>query len=524
MRRFLVTLLAVVALGVVKAQEQTSPSVQFQKLVRVCQYLSRIYVDEVDMEPLTEAAIRAMLEELDPHSAYIDRETMSGVKEEFDGEYSGIGIEFGILRDTLHVVNCIAGGPAERVGVLPNDRIVRIDTTSAVGIKQHAVPKLLRGKRGSKVEIAVSRVGEQDLLHFVLTRDRIPLNTVDCAYMASQTAGYIKINRFGRTTYEEFLAAYHRLNAPQELILDLRGNGGGLLDQAIRIAGFFLPKNTVVVSTEGRAIPSSSFRTQCEGANRKGRLVVLIDENSASASEIVSGAIQDWDRGVIVGAPSFGKGLVQRQIELGDGSAVRITMARYHTPSGRVIQRPYEKGKRKEYYMNHLSRTDAADTLDTSLPLYHTLVNHRPVYGGGGIRPDVRIASDTSGYTKFFGELMRRGVLNEFVVELIDRDRERVEREYPGVEDFVERFAVDDALLDALCCFAEGRKVKTDPEELAASRKWIATRIRALVAQRIYGVEGFYRVMNHDDDRYFKEAFDLFRNWTDRAEKLLQGR
>ena len=341
------------------AAQETGAAQQLRKLMQVYRYLDGLYVDEVEMGPLVESAIEGMLEELDPHSAYIGAEDMKGVQESFDGEFSGIGIEFNVLRDTVIVVNTIVGGPAERVGVMPNDRIVRIDTLDAVGFKQTDVPKHLRGKTGTRVEIDVVRHGEPAPLHFVIVRDKIPLNTVDAAYMAADGVGYIKVNRFGRTTMSEFREAFDKLGRPQSLILDLRGNGGGLLEQAVEMAGFFLPRGALVVSTEGRAVPPMSLRNPHDGEAPDGPLAVLIDENSASASEIVAGAVQDWDRGVVVGRPSFGKGLVQRQIGLGDGSAVRITVARYHTPSGRVIQRPYEKGKRREYYLDHLRRYNA---------------------------------------------------------------------------------------------------------------------------------------------------------------------
>ena len=348
MRKYLIAIAALLAAATPAKAQELENLQQFRKLMQVYRYLNGLYVDEVEMEPVVEGAIRGMLEELDPHSAYLDAEEMKGVEESFDGEFSGIGVEFNVLRDTVIVVNTIAGGPAERVGVRANDRIVRIDTLPAVGMTRTEVPRHLRGRTGSKVEIDVVRHGTPEPLHFVIVRDRIPLNTVDAAYLTPEGIGYIKVNRFGRTTMEEFTKAYRELGRPERLILDLRGNGGGLLEQAIGMAGFFLPRGAQIVSTEGRAVPASVFRAPSNGEDLKGRLVVLIDESSASASEIVAGAIQDWDRGVIVGRPSFGKGLVQRQIGLPDGSAVRITVARYHTPSGRVIQRPYEKGNRRE--------------------------------------------------------------------------------------------------------------------------------------------------------------------------------
>ena len=410
MRRLFVILATLSVLPLAAQNEDDAR--QFQKLAQVFRYLSGLYVDEVEMKPVVEGAITGMLEELDPHSAYIGAEEMKGVQESFDGEFSGIGVEFNVLRDTVIVVNTIAGGPAERVGVRANDRIVRIDTLDAVGMSRTDVPKHLRGKTGTKVGIDVVRHGTPGRLHFVIVRDKIPLNTVDASYLAGEGIGYIKVNRFGRTTMDEFTEAYRKLGRPEGLILDLRGNGGGLLEQAIGMAGFFLPRGAVIVSTEGRAVPASSFRAQTNGEDLKGRLVVLIDESSASASEIVAGAVQDWDRGVVVGRPSFGKGLVQRQIGLSDGSAVRITVARYHTPSGRVIQRPYEKGKRREYYLDHLRRyNDAArDSLDAAAPAYRTLRTGRTVYGGGGIRPDILVEADTAGFSNYYGELIRRGI------------------------------------------------------------------------------------------------------------------
>lgn len=318
-KRLLAACLALAALLPLGAQElsqQQQDLLQLQKFAQIYRYLTNAYVDEVDTAPVIEGAITGMLERLDPHSAYIPAEEMKSVRESFDGEFSGIGVEFNVLRDTVIVVNTIAGGPAERVGVRPNDRIVRIDTLDAVGMTRADVPKYLRGATGTKVAIDVVRHGTPGWLHFVIVRDRIPLNTVDAAYRVADGVGYIKVNRFGNTTMSEFREAYRKLGRPEGLILDLQGNGGGLLEQAIEMAGFFLPRGAVVVSTEGRAVPSVSYETQSPGEDMKGRLVVLVDETSASASEIVAGAMQDWDRGIVVGRPSFGKGLVQRQVGL----------------------------------------------------------------------------------------------------------------------------------------------------------------------------------------------------------------
>ena len=521
MRRLFVILATLSVLPLAAQNEDDAR--QFQKLAQVFRYLSGLYVDEVEMKPVVEGAITGMLEELDPHSAYIGAEEMKGVQESFDGEFSGIGVEFNVLRDTVIVVNTIAGGPAERVGVRANDRIVRIDTLDAVGMSRTDVPKHLRGKTGTKVGIDVVRHGTPGRLHFVIVRDKIPLNTVDASYLAGEGIGYIKVNRFGRTTMDEFTEAYRKLGRPEGLILDLRGNGGGLLEQAIGMAGFFLPRGAVIVSTEGRAVPASSFRAQTNGEDLKGRLVVLIDESSASASEIVAGAVQDWDRGVVVGRPSFGKGLVQRQIGLSDGSAVRITVARYHTPSGRVIQRPYEKGKRREYYLDHLRRYDDAvrDSLDAGAPEYRTLRTGRTVYGGGGIRPDVMVEADTAGFSVYYANLIRRGVVNEYVISYMDRERGRLERAYPDFAAFDAGFGVGEEMLTGLTALGAERGVEFDEQGFAASAPLMRIQLKALVAQRLFDTGAFYRVMNPAQNGAYRRAVEILGGWEHEGAPLL---
>lgn len=520
--RKLIAILSLFSVLSLSAQDQTM--LQLQKLNQVYRYLNGLYVDEVEMAPLVESAVTAMLEELDPHSAYIGAEEMKGVQASFDGEFSGIGIEFNIYRDSIIVVNTIAGGPAERVGVMPNDRIIRIDTTRAVGFKQADVPNYLRGKTGTRVEIDVVRHGEQKPLHFGIVRDKIPLNTVDAAYMADEGVGYIKVNRFGRTTMSEFREAYDKQGKPRKLILDLRGNGGGLMEQAIDMAGFFLPRGAQIVSTEGRAVPASSFAAQTNGVDLNGNLVVMIDESSASASEIVSGAIQDWDRGVVVGRPSFGKGLVQRQVPLGDGSAVRITVARYHTPSGRVIQRPYEKGKREDYYLDHLRRYNAAtrDSLNALAPAYRTLRTGRTVYGGGGITPDVIVESDTTGFSTYYANLIRRGVVNEYVMSYLDQNRPELKASYPDFGTFDKNYAVSDQMLANLTALGEQRSVKYDEQGFAASQKLMGIQIKALVAQRLFDLAAFYRVMNAAAGEEYQRALEILRDWDRQGRPLLE--
>ncbi|MBQ2393796.1 MAG: S41 family peptidase, partial [Alistipes sp.] len=332
------------------AQEEVR---QLQKLLRAYRTVEQMYLDTVNVERLTDDAIRGLLEGLDPHSAYLTKEEMKSTEVVIEGEFGGIGVEYQINRDTITVMAVVVGGPAEAVGMLAGDRIVKIDTLPAVGFTQQDVVKHLRGEVGSRVRVEVVRRGNDGLLEFWLTRAKIPLHTVDAAYMATPRVGYIKLSRFGRTTVEEFAAAYERLGAPRRLILDLRGNGGGLLDQALGLAEFFLPKGSLLLTTKGRT-DERKFYARNDGAMLTGEVVVLIDGQSASASEIVAGALQDWDRATIIGRRSFGKGLVQRQLPLGDGSAMRLTISQYHTPTGRAIQRPYTNGERREYYLDNL--------------------------------------------------------------------------------------------------------------------------------------------------------------------------
>jgi len=510
----------------VHAQFDEAAAAQLQKLVQAYRYVDAVYVDSLDTAPLVEEAIRGMLTRLDPHSAYLSADEMKEVDESFDGSFGGIGIEFNLLNDTVVVVNTIAGGPSAQVGLLPGDRIVAIDGHGAVGLTRAQVPKLLRGPSGTQVRLDVRRSAAKEPLAFTVTRGDIPLHTIDAAYKAAPATGYIKVNRFGRTTMEEFLAAFRGMKGIRSLILDLRGNGGGLLDQAVGMANFFLPRGSRIVSTEGRAVPPRAYAAPVDGAFLDGPVVVLIDENSASASEIVAGALQDWDRAVVMGRPSFGKGLVQRQFRLGDGSAVRVTVARYHTPSGRVIQRPYEPGHREEYYAAHRERltNGRAESAEADAPLFETLRAHRPVRGGGGIRPDVRVEADTLGQTAYWLALVRHGAVNELALRYIDRERERLAERYPDFETFDAGFAVTPEMMRELAALAAERGIESDAAEAAQSDELLQRQIKALVAERLFPREGFFRVMNEAEGSMFRRAVGLLEAWPERGEPLLRKR
>jgi len=415
MRRLFVILATLSVLPLAAQNEDDAR--QFQKLAQVFRYLSGLYVDEVEMKPVVEGAITGMLEELDPHSAYIGAEEMKGVQESFDGEFSGIGVEFNVLRDTVIVVNTIAGGPAERVGVRANDRIVRIDTLDAVGMSRTDVPKHLRGKTGTKVGIDVVRHGTPGRLHFVIVRDKIPLNTVDASYLAGEGIGYIKVNRFGRTTMDEFTEAYRKLGRPEGLILDLRGNGGGILQEAVKILSMFVPKGTEVVSMHGRTKSSdATFVTQAEPLDTQIPIAVLVNSMTASAAEIVSGALQDLDRAVLVGQRTFGKGLVQTPRPLGYNAFLKVTTAKYYIPSGRCIQ---------AIDYTHRNDDGSVGLVPDSLIREYETAAGRKVYDGGGIMPDVRL--DPVYTSRFTMALYGKGYIEDFANDYYKRHREGVD-------------------------------------------------------------------------------------------------
>jgi carboxyl-terminal processing protease len=486
------------------------------KLGSLLYHIDRMYVDDVDNKKLVDAAIVAMLEELDPHSIYIPKEDLEEVNEPLKGNFEGVGIQFNIVRDTIYVVDAIAGGPSERLGIRAGDRVVIIDgeNVAGVGFKNNDVMTRLRGKKGTKVDVGILRKGLEGPLDFTITRDKIPIYSVEASYMATPSVGYIKVSRFSATTMKEFREKLVLLEGQgmKDLILDLQGNGGGYLRTAIEMADEFLGDRKLIVYTEGRTSPREDTYATKEGLFEKGKLVVLVDEGSASASEIVSGAIQDWDRGLIVGRRSFGKGLVQRPVMLSDGSAVRLTVSRYYTPSGRSIQKSYEDGV-EAYQREKIDRLGKgelteADSIHAADTVKYFTMNKRIVYGGGGIMPDVFVPIDTSQSSAHFGQLVRKGVLNTFALAYVDANRNRLITAYKDPDAFRTAFMVDDALLAELEVYGEKEGVEQDPEGLQRSRDLISIRLKGLIARDLWDTSAYWQVINADNpvDRSFQQA------------------
>ncbi len=488
------------------------------KLSALLYHIDRMYVDDVDKQELVDAAVVRMLEELDPHSTYIPKEELEEVNEPLKGNFEGVGIQFNIIRDTIYVVDAISGGPSERIGIRAGDRVVNIDgeTAAGVGFKNSDVMKRLRGKKGTKVLVSILRKGESDLLDFSITRDKIPIHSVEASYMAAPGIGYIKVSRFSATTMREFREKLTALKADgmQNLILDLQGNGGGYLRTAIEMSDEFLGERKLVVYTEGRNSPREDTYATSQGMFEKGKLVVLVDEGSASASEIVSGAVQDWDRGLIIGRRSFGKGLVQRPVMLPDGSAVRLTVSRYYTPSGRSIQKSYEEGveayqreKSERWAKGELTNPDSLHAADTVR--YYTM-NKRIVYGGGGIMPDVFVPIDTTYSSAYFGQLVRHGVLNTFALNHVDQNRTELLAAYPDPDAFLVEFHVLPELMEALVNDAEKEGIAPDEEGLERSRSLVELRLKALIARDLWNTSAYWQMINADNpvDRSFQKALE----------------
>ncbi|MBO6057984.1 MAG: S41 family peptidase [Bacteroidales bacterium] len=502
------------------AQNKNKPAETTQKLATTMYIIDNYYVDSTDMPKLTEEAIVAMLKSLDPHSAYIAAKDVQKANEELVGSFEGIGVTFQILRDTILVVSAVPGGPSEKVGIMAGDRIVTIDGEEAFGkkVNNEYVTKHLRGVKGTKVVLGIKRGDDPELIDFEVVRDKIPLNSINTYFMVDKKIGYIKLDKFAQQSVDEFEKALNDLKSQgmQSLIFDLRGNSGGYLQTAFGLGNEFLGKDKMVVFTEGLKAPKQVFMTDRNGGFCEGRLVVLIDEGSASASEIVSGAIQDWDRGVLIGRRSFGKGLVQRPFNLPDGSVIRLTTARYHTPTGRCIQRSYEQGS-EEYFKEMTKRLERgeyyhADSIQFPDSLkYYTLRSGRTVYGGGGIMPDIFMPVDTTYSTKLLTDLIRKTVFNNYCVDYVLKNRESILKSYPEFEKFNKKFKVSDEMMEKFKEVAEQKGVKWDDEQFERSEEWIKLRIKAIIAQDVWNIDKFYQVVMKED-KMIEKAVEIINS------------
>ena len=479
-----------------------------QKLSTIYYLIDNFYVDTANFESLTEEAITTILKELDPHSAYISRKDVQKANEPLEGSFEGIGVTFQIFQDTILVVSPVSGGPSDKVGIMAGDKIVKIDGEDAFGkkVNNEYVAKHLRGEKGTKVILGIKRGNSDELIDFEVVRDKIPLNSIDASFMLDNKIGYIKLDRFAKTSMEEFDAALAELKAQKmkSLILDLRGNNGGYLNIATELSNQFLKDDMTIVFTEGDKNPKQIFKTDKKGEFTDGKLVVLIDEGSASASEIVSGAIQDWDRGVIIGRRSFGKGLVQRPFNLADGSVVRLTTARYYTPTGRCIQRSYDKGS-EDYFKEMTKRMDHgefyhADSIQFPDSLkYSTLISGRTVYGGGGIMPDIFMPVDTSYSTKLYTDLIRKGILNRFTLDYVMANRNEILNQYVDFDRFDKEFNITDSMIDDFRAFAEKEGVTWNEEQFERSAPLIKLQLKALIARNEWNMENYYQVVLKED-------------------------
>ena len=485
------------------------------KLNALLRIIDDQYVDTVNMGELVEDAMPQILGELDPHSSYIPAKDLEAVNSDLKGSFSGIGIQFTIQQDTIHVNNVIQGGPSEKVGLMAGDRIIEVDDSAFVGkiVTNYESMKRLKGPKGSEVKLGVFRPGEKETLHFTIVRGDIPVKSVDAAYMLNDKFGYIKVNKFGETTYPELLISLAKLNQAncEGVVIDLRGNTGGYMGAAIQMVNEFLPKNRLIVYTQGRKSPRENYTSNGTGSSQKMPIVVLMDEGSASASEIFAGAIQDNDRGTIIGRRSFGKGLVQQPIDFSDGSAIRLTIARYYTPSGRCIQRPYENGKDSKYEMDWITRYEhgeffSKDSIKLDENLRYSTGLGRPVYGGGGIMPDVFVPQDTTGVSSYLIEVSNKGLILQFSFQYTDRNRAKLS-EYDNEEDLL-KYLRHQGIVEQFVRFADSKGVKRRNLLIHKSYKLLERSLYGNIIYNILGREQYIRYINQSDATV-KKALDI---------------
>ena len=499
---------AMLSLLSLSAQAQIPESL---RKLQIAEYATvNLYVDSVDENKLVEDAIRGMLEKLDPHSTYSNAKEVKQMNEPLNGNFEGIGVQFNMIDDTLMVIQPVTNGPSEKVGIIAGDRIVTVNDTAIAGVKmsKEEIMRRLRGPKGTVVMLGVVRTGIKDQLTFKVTRDKIPVHSVDATYMLRPGIGYIRIGNFGANTHQEFCEALEKLKQQgmTDLVLDLQENGGGYLQAAVNIADELLARDELIVYTEGRRVPRQEYHAHGHGKFMQGKIVILVDEYTASAAEIVTGAVQDQDRGQVVGRRTFGKGLVQRPIDLPDGSMIRLTIAHYFTPSGRCIQKPYEKGNQKDYAMDVMNRLKKGElTNQDSIHFadslkFQTLHKQRTVFGGGGIMPDHFVPLDTTRYTQFHRQLAAKGVIIQQNLRYVDNHRKQLKKQYTDFESFKQTFEVPQSLVDDV--LAEGKKQKLEPkndEELQKTLPYLRLQLKALIARDIWDMSEYFSIMNEEN-------------------------
>jgi len=526
MRHIILTILVISTLYINNSLAQTHSNEMDQvettkKFSTLLYLINNFYVDTLDMSELTEKAIINTLKELDPHSAYIAKDDVEKANEPLEGSFEGVGITFQLFKDTILVISPIPGGPSDKVGIMAGDKIITVDGENAFGeeINNQWVIDHLRGKKGTEVGVGIFRKNVAGLIDFTIVRDKIPINSMDAAFMLDKETGYIKLNRFARNSLDEFKIAISELNerGMQNLVFDLRGNSGGYLGTAMSISDEFLKSGELIVYTEGINSPRQDLNSTAGGSFEEGKLIVLINEGSASASEIVSGAVQDWDRGMIIGRRSFGKGLVQRPFKLPDGSMVRLTMARYHTPSGRYIQKPYDNGT-EEYYKDFINRMEAgelmhSDSIHFPDSLKYQTEGGRTVYGGGGIMPDIFIPFDSTRYNQVLTSLIRKGVINAYVNEYLDKNRKSLLREYSTFEQFNKDFEISDQEFSAFIEKGEEDGALTEENKKDMNEFFVKLQLKALIARNLYEMGSYFEVLAPYDHEIIK-ALEVIKEET----------
>lgn len=530
MKKILLAIPLCMALSLNTVAQRMMPEA-LQKLLNAEYAISTLYVDTVSEDKLVEEAIKGMLSSLDPHSSYTDAKETRELEEPLQGEFSGVGIQFNMNQDTLYVIQTVPGGPSERVGVLAGDRIIMVNDSLIAGVKMKNsdIQKRLRGKKGTQVTIKVKRPGVNELITFRITRDNIPMHSIDASYMIDEKTGYLRISRFGAKTHEEMMDALKTLKKQgmKQLIMDLGDNGGGYLNAAIDMCNEFLQRGQLMVYTQGDNSPRNEANANGWGEYQDLHMVVIVNQYSASAAEIFAGAMQDWDRAVVVGRRTFGKGLVQRPFKFEDGSMMRLTVARYYTPSGRCIQKPYARGNKKDYEKELYDRANegefySLDSIQFNDSLrYTTRLNGRTIYGGGGVMPDVYVPIDTTEYSTYYRDLTAKGIINQYVIKYVDTHRNVINRQYKTVTEFDNGFVVTDKMMSDLIAMGEKDSVKFDEEKYRTSEQLIKAIAKGLIARDVYSDPGAYSVIINHRNHDVQAALDVL-NDRERYDRLLR--